>query len=162
MARDRRVQLLLSIFDQAFGGASWHGTPLGGALRGVSLGQALWRPGRGRHNIWELVLHTAYWKNAVRRRLTKDDRVAFPRAGANFPGLPPRPTAAQWKRDVAVLKREHALLRRAIARVAPARLGRRVWQSRWNTAATVVGIASHDLYHAGQMQLLKRLQRGAK
>jgi hypothetical protein len=52
------------------------------------------------------------------------------------------------------------LLRRAIARLAPARLGRRVWQSRWNAAETVVGIASHDLYHAGQIQLLKRLQRG--
>ena len=160
MARDSRVQLLLAVFDQAFSGASWHGTPLGGALRGVSPRQALWRPGRGRHNIWELVLHTAYWKCIVRRRLTRDERVAFPRAGANFPALPPRPGAAQWRRDVALLKREHALLRRAIARLAPARLSRRVWQSRWNAAATVAGIASHDLYHAGQIQLLKRLQRG--
>ncbi len=149
MAKDRRVQLLLTVFAQAFGGASWHGTPLAGALRGVSPRQALWRPGRGRHNM-----------NAVRRRLTRDETVTFPRSGANFPALPARPTAAQWKRDVVLLKREHALLRRAIARIAPARLGRRVWQSRWNAAATVVGIASHDLYHAGQIQLLKRLQRG--
>jgi hypothetical protein len=74
--------------------------------------------------------------------------------------LPVRPTPAQWQADVALLKREHGLLRRAIARLAPARLGRRVWQSRWNAAETVVGIASHDLYHAGQIQLLKRLQRG--
>jgi DinB family protein len=161
MPRDRRVKLLLTVFDQAFGGASWHGTPLGGALRGVSPRQALWRPGRGRHNIWELVLHTAYWKNMVRRRLTRDDTVAFPRPGANFPALPSGPGAAQWRRDVALLRREHGLLRRAIARLAPAALERRVWQSRWNAAATVVGIASHDLYHAGQIQLLKRLQRGA-
>jgi hypothetical protein len=160
MARDRRIGLLLANFDQAFGVASWHGTPLGGALRGVSLRQALWRPRRGRHNIWELVLHTAYWKCIVRRRLTRDESVTFPRAGANFPALPPRPSAAQWRRDVALLKREHALLRRAIARLAPAQLGRRAWQSRWSTAATVMGIASHDLYHAGQIQLLKRLQRG--
>src|SRR5437899_10283611 len=160
MARDRRMKLLLDVFNQAFSGRSWHGTPLWGALRGVSPSLALWRPGRGRHNIWELVLHTAYWKNAVRRRLTPDETVMFPRSGANFPALPARPTAAQWKRDVALLKREHALLRRAIARIAPARLGRRVWKSRWNAAATVVGIASHDLYHAGQIQLLKRLQRG--
>jgi DinB family protein len=160
MANDRRLKLLLAVFDQAFGGASWHGTPLGGALRGVSLRQALWRPGRGRHNIWDLVLHTAYWKNAVRRRLTRDESVTLPRSGANFPALPPRPTAAQWKRDVALLKHEHALLRRTIARLAPGNLGRRVRHSRWNTTATVVGIASHDLYHAGQIQLLKRLQRG--
>jgi hypothetical protein len=160
MARDRRIGLLLANFDQAFGGTSWHGTPLGGALRGVTARQALWRPGRGRHNIWELLLHTAYWKYIVRRRLTRDERVTFPRTGANFPALPPRPTAAQWKRDVALLKREHALLRRVIARLAPAQLGRRAWHSRWSTAATVMGVAAHDLYHAGQIQLLKRLQRG--
>src|SRR5258708_31507117 len=61
MARDRRIQLLLSIFDQAFGGASWHGTPLGGALRGVSLRQALWRPRPRRPNLPEPVPPTAYW-----------------------------------------------------------------------------------------------------
>jgi len=64
---DARLRLLLEVFDQAYRAPSWHGTPLKGSLRGVSVRNALWRPGPKRHCIWELVLHTAYWKCIVRR-----------------------------------------------------------------------------------------------
>ena len=65
-----RIALLLDVFDQAFDHRAWHGTPLAGAIRGVSHRDALWRPPpvKRRHNIWEIVLHTAYWKYIVRRR----------------------------------------------------------------------------------------------
>src|SRR5881628_931586 len=69
MPRDPRITLLLDVYDQAFDHKAWHGTPLWGSLRGLTQQAALWRPGRGRHNIWEVVLHTAYWKYIVRRRL---------------------------------------------------------------------------------------------
>ena len=52
--------LLLALSDQAFDRRAWHGTPLAGALRRVSVAEALWRPRRGRHDIWEVVLHAAY------------------------------------------------------------------------------------------------------
>jgi len=161
---DARIRLLLEVFDQAFGGHSWHGTTLSGSLRGVTAGQALWRPGQGRggHNIWEITLHAAYWKCIVRRRLTRDPALKFPRPRSNWPELPERPDEGSWRRDVALLKREHALLRRTIARFDPARLGRRGWRSQWTNVTHIYGIASHDLYHAGQIQLLKRLRRGAR
>lgn len=154
---DNRIRLLLDVFDQAFSGASWHGTPLWGSVRGVTAQEALWRPGRGRHNIWEIVLHTAYWKCMVRRRLVRDPTIAFPRPGTNWPGLPNRTTAATWNRDRQLLKREHEGLRRVIARFDATRLGRRGWRSKWRNAQDIYGIASHDLYHAGQIQLLRRL-----
>ena len=160
MSRDPRIVLLLQIYDQAFDRAAWHGTPLGGALRGVTPDAARWRPARGRHCIWEVVLHTAYWKYIVRRRLTRDAAATFPRAGSNWPALPPRTDARAWKRDVALLKEQHRLLRAVIARFPAARLNARGWRSRWTNAQHIYGIASHDLYHAGQIQLLKRLQRG--
>ena len=156
---DRRIRLLLEIFDQAFAGSSWHGTPLWGSLRGVGVPEALWRPGRNRHNIWELVLHTAYWKSMVRRRLLRDPQISFPRVGSNWPGLPERADRGAWKRDTALLRHEHELLRRTIARFNPAQLGRRGWRSKWSNIQHIYGIASHDLYHAGQIQLLKRLYR---
>ena len=152
------MKLLLEIFDQAFGQPSWHGTPLGGTLRGVTPRQALWRPRRGAHCIWELVLHTAYWKYIVRRRLTGDTTSSFPRGPSNFPALPDRPDARAWRRDVALLKEEHRRLRGAIAKFLAARLTKRDG-SQWRFAQHIYGIASHDLYHAGQIQLLKRLQR---
>jgi len=85
----------------------------------------------------------------VRRRLTRDVALAFPRAGSNWPALPPAPDARGWKRDVALLQEHHRRLRTVIAR----------WRSRWTNAQHIYGIAAHDLYHAGQIQLLKRLQR---
>jgi hypothetical protein len=154
---DRRVGMLLDMFDQAYTAPAWHGTPLKGTIRGLTARDALWRPRPRRHNIWELVLHTAYWKCMVRRRLLRDPEISFPRPGANFPALPTRPNAAAWKRDRALLDEQHALLRRAIARLDPAQLSRRAWRSTWSVAANVYGIASHDLYHAGQIQLIKRL-----
>lgn len=151
--------LLLEIYDQAFRGRSWHGTPLGGSLRGVTAEQALWRPGPERHNIWEIALHAAYWKCIVRRRLLRDPEVRFPRRGANWPALPEPADDAAWRRDRSLLQREHRLLGEVVASLDAADLSRAVPRSKWRVAQQVYGVASHDLYHAGQIQLLKRLSR---
>ena len=156
---DERVRLLLEVFDQAYTAPSWHGTPLKGTIRGITARQALWRPGPKRHCIWELVLHAAYWKCMVRRRLLRDPNISFPRDGANFPALPERTDDPAWKRDRTLLDEQHTLLRNAIARLRPEHLDRRGWRSKWRIKAEVYGIASHDLYHAGQIQILKRLMR---
>lgn len=156
---DARIRLLFEVVNQAFTAPSWHGTPLRGTLRGLTPRAALWRPAAGRHCIWDLVLHTAYWKYAVRRRLLRDPDLSFPRDGANFPALPARPTDAAWRRDRALLDQQHALLRQAIAGLDPASLERRGWRSTWRVKQEIYGIASHDLYHAGQIQLIKKLHR---
>ena len=156
---DERVRLLLEVFDQAYTAPSWHGTPLKGTIRGINARQALWRPGRKRHCIWDLVLHTAYWKCMVRRRLLRDPDVVFPRDVADWPALPDPPNEAAWKRDRDLLDEQHRLLRRAIAGLKPAQLGRHGWHSNWPIKAEIYGIASHDLHHAGQIQILKRLMR---
>ncbi|HYK11824.1 MAG TPA: DinB family protein [Gemmatimonadales bacterium] len=156
MARNARISLLLAVYDQSFDRAAWHGTPLGRSLREITWKQALKRPGRRRHNIWELVLHLAYWKSVARRRLTRNSSIEFPRSPANFPAVPAKPTAALWRRDVALLKREHQLLRAVISRFPESRLGQQGWHTRWTNAATIYGIASHDLYHTGQIQLIRQ------
>src|SRR5436309_2370691 len=99
-----QIALLLDVYDQAFDHRARHGTPLAGAIRGLSHGDALWRPRRGRHNIWEIVLHTAYWKYIVRRRLMRDGELKFPRRGSNWPRPPVPADAAAWKRDVAPVR----------------------------------------------------------
>jgi hypothetical protein len=156
---DRRTSLLLDVVDQAFDHAAWHGTNLAGSLRGVTWREALKRPRAGRHCIWELVLHTAYWKCVVRRRLTRDPGLEFSRTPGNFPAVPGKPGLALWRQDVALLRTEHRLLRKVIARFPTGRLGQRAWHSPWTNLETMYGIASHDLYHAGQIQLIKALIR---
>ena len=110
MPDDPVIASLLKSIDEAFDRKSWHGTNLRGAIRGVDARQAAWRPGRGRHNVWELVLHAAYWKYAVRRRLTGEKRGSFVLAGSNWIPSPARPTESDWKKAVALLVDEHRRL----------------------------------------------------
>jgi uncharacterized damage-inducible protein DinB len=149
--------VLLALLDEAYDHRSWHGTNLRGAIRGLTPELAAWRPGRGRHNIWETVVHAAYWKYAVRRRLTGEPRGSFPLSGSNWWTRPEEQTPAAWRRDVALLAGEHQRLRDVVASFPRRRWTRRRPGTMFTNAALVRGAAAHDLYHAGQIQLLKRL-----
>lgn len=163
-------ELALLAIDEAYNRQSWHGTNLRGSLRGVTAEQAAWRPARGRHNIWELTVHAAYWKYAVWRRLTGEKRGSFELDGSNFFERPPgggRRRAAdrgktagddqRWRADIAVLERTHRRLRAAIAAMPAANYFRRARGAKALNRFLIQGIAAHDLYHAGQIQLIKRL-----
>jgi hypothetical protein len=151
------TDVLLALLDEAYDHRSWHGTNLRGSIRGLTPELAAWRPGPGCHNIWETVVHAAYWKYVVRRRLTGAPRASFPLAGSNWWARPDRGGATEWRADVALLAAQHRQLREAVASCSPARLNRRRAGSAFTGAALVRGAAAHDLYHAGQIQLLKRL-----
>src|SRR6266545_5982745 len=98
-------QLLLDAVDEAFDRRSWHGTNLRGSIRGLSREVARWRPAPDRHNIWELVVHAAYWKYAARRWLTGEPRGSFSLEGSNWWPRPEEDTDRAWKRDVDLLSR---------------------------------------------------------
>ncbi len=153
------VDVVTRGLDQAFDVRSWHGTNLRGSLRGVSATEALWRPAAGRHCIWEIVLHCAYWKYAVHRRLAGNvQRGTFPRRPSDWPHLPEPADEDAWREDVALLAEFHGRLRAVASTLDGAVL--RPEERGWSKAADlVIGVAAHDLYHAGQIQLLKRLQR---
>ena len=106
------TQVLLHALDEAYEVPAWHGTTLKGALRGVTARQAGWRPAPGRHNIRELVVHAAYWKERVRQRLTGETE-AFPHSGSNWFERPGGSEKA-WKEERALLDRAHRNLRRAV------------------------------------------------
>ena len=156
------IALLVEALDDAFDRKAWHGTNLRGAIRGLTADAAAWRPAPGRHNIWEIVVHAAYWKYAVRRRLLGEKRGRFAIEGSNWFERPAAAAApdAQWKADVALLVGTHASLRTAVAQLSAADLSRRAAGGETTVRALVTGIAAHDLYHAGQVQLLKRLHGG--
>lgn len=151
------TDLLLRQIDQAYNRRSWHGANLRGALRGMTADDAAWRPGPGRNSIQEIVVHAAYWKYVVRRRLTGQKRGSFPLEGSNWFARP-EADAAAWKADVRLLDDCHRALRETVASLSPKQLTRAI--GGWTVLDTVSGIAAHDLYHAGQIQLLKRLRTG--
>jgi hypothetical protein len=151
-------QMLLMI-DEAYSGTSWHGPNLRGSIRGLGSADAAWRPGRGRHNIREIVIHAAYWKYAVRRRLRGEKRGSFPLKGSNWFVRPAREEGTSWTDDIDLLESQHSLLRRVVASIAPAELRRHPAGGRLTCETMIRGVAAHDLYHAGQIQLIKRLMK---
>jgi len=155
------IEIILRMIDEAFDHKSWHGTNLRGSIRGVGFRQALWRPYPSRHNIWEIVIHTAYWKYAVRRRLQNEPVGSFALKGSNWFERPAGDAggANQWNSDVALLVSGHRSLRDAVAGLAPEQLDTPPVKSKVSTVSILTGIAAHDLYHAGQIQLLKRLYK---
>jgi len=154
------IRLLLDLVDEAFDRKAWHGTTLLGSIRGVSVDAAAWRPAPRRHNIWELTVHAGYWKYAVRRLLAGEKRGSFALKGSNWfirPATGAHRDEQAWAADVRLLIAEHRLLRETIAALPARALEQRLKGKRYTAAFTIRGIAAHDLYHAGQIQLIKRL-----
>jgi len=121
---DSNISILLVLIDQAFDHKSWHGTNLRGSIRGLSSADANWRPSPGRHNIWEIVVHAAYWKYVVRRRLLSEQRGSFPLKGSNwFARGDGRPDESAWKADVGLLIEMHKNLRKSVSTLSSKELG---------------------------------------
>jgi len=158
----QEIEHLLGLLDEAYNRAAWHGPNLRGSLRGLSVREAAWRPGPGRHNIWEIAVHAAYWKYTVRRRLSGEKRGSFSFPGSNWFSRPMDRTEKAWRTDVALLDKEHHLLREAISSFRPENLDRPARGSKTVARRLIAGIALHDVYHAGQIQLIKKLLRSRK
>ena len=152
--------ILTRFVDEAYDKTAWHGPNLKGSIRRVKVDQAVWRARPGRRNIAEIVVHCAYWKYAVRRRIRGDKRGSFPLKGSNWFELPRRLTKEQWREYVVLLETEHRTLRETIATVPHSRLAGAASKNS-GVAAHVHGVAMHDVYHAGQIQLIKVMHRQA-
>jgi len=146
-------ELVLDLLDEAYSRKTWHGPNLKQSLKGVTAKQAAWRPAPGRHNIWELAVHSAYWKYTVRRRIEGGKHGSFILKGSNFFMRPEKNglTEAAWRADLALLDTEHRALEQSIRRALRTPRASKLLPS-------LYGIAFHDVYHAGQIRLLRRLQ----
>ncbi|MEO8168069.1 MAG: DinB family protein, partial [bacterium] len=110
-------------------------------------------------NIWEIVVHAAYWKYTVRRRLLGEKRGSFPLEGSNWFKRSDSSDSKAWKNDLALLDECHRSMRAAIASLPESKLNARPSTSKYTNAGIIYGIANHDIYHAGQIQLLKRMMK---
>jgi hypothetical protein len=146
------IQLVLALLDEAYEKKTWHGPNLKQSIKGVTARQAAWRASSGRHNIWEVTLHAAYWKYALRRRIEGGKRGSFALKGSNFFLRPEKGKLNEtaWAADKKLLEREHRALRAAVAQVLHTPRAARFMPQ-------LYGLALHDIYHAGQIRLLRRL-----
>jgi len=143
---------------RAFEGNAWHGDSLLELLAGVNAKTAAAKPIKDAHSIWELLLHIAAWDDAVRRR-TGGEAVTLSDA-QNFPPVKDVSEAA-WRQAIESVKGVHNELIKAVAAFPDARLQDPVpgkTQNYYNFYYMFSGIVQHELYHAGQIALLKKFQ----
>jgi uncharacterized damage-inducible protein DinB len=145
------------MLDDAYHGPAWHGPALRQTLAGCTYEEAQRRLAPGRNTIHELVMHAAYSKHLVRVRLTSE-RQRFPRPLAR-PWWPRVVSADRngWEADLHLLDTTHVSLAEAVAGSRPSQLARKRPGKRWTIGEELMGMVLHDIYHAGQIALIRKV-----
>ena len=150
---------LIDQFIRAHDGDVWHGSPLKTNLEGITAEQAAKRPPNGAHSIWELVLHLTATYDLVLDRLRGNARQLTP--AEDWPPMA-KPTDANWQQAIAALRGRNEATRVAVLRFDPNHLSAPlVPEPPYSAYDQFIGLTQHDLYHAGQIALLKRAIRGS-
>lgn len=146
--------VLTRILDEGYGPGAWYGSDLRAAVGEVSARDAYRRPAPGRHNIAEVALHAAFWANEATSRLTGAPRAPLPLEGEDWFEVNGAGTLA-WERIVAELGAAQRRLSQAVSEVAGgARTSPLGEAERFDL---VIGVTGHAAYHAGQIQLIKKM-----
>lgn len=149
--------LLVEQLRNAFEGNAWHGPALLELLADVDAATAAAHPFPDTHSVWELVLHIAAWDGAVNRRIVlgKFGKALQLNDAENFPPVTDKSSAA-WKETLARTKKTHRDLLKTVAGLSDSRLRERVPGKPYDIGFMVQGVAQHELYHAGQIAILKK------
>lgn len=139
---------------RAFEGEAWCGSALKEALAGVTAEQAAKRPIAEAHNIWEIVLHLAAWKNTICRRFAGEP-LKEPIEG-DFPPVAEISEPA-WRNALEKLEENHRKLQNVVAGLNDSRLDEPVFEGSTSFVyETLHGMIQHDLYHAAQIAILRK------
>lgn len=149
------IERILDQLKRAFEGDAWHGPSVREVLKDVTAVQAHARPLANAHSIWELVQHIAVWEDVGRRRLEGDRAQIEISSPTDWPP-PDDSSEAAWEQAKAALDRGHDALREAIACMPESRLHEPIFEGMSTVYVTLHGVIQHDLYHAGQIALLKK------
>jgi hypothetical protein len=142
------------ILREGYGDGAWHGPDLKAALADLTSDAAFWRPAQERHNIAEIALHHAYCARGVRTKLTGVDAEPFALEGDDWFALRD-PSTLSWSKILEVVGLEQERLAGCVADICAGRAQSPMSES--ERFDLVLGITCHAVYHAGQVQLIKRL-----
>jgi hypothetical protein len=149
------ARVLARIVEEGYGPGAWHGSDMKAALADVSPELAFWRPAPGRHNIAEIALHHAYCVRSVRGQLRGTAPEPFVLQGEDWFELESE-RVLSWSRVRAALDEEQRLLAAAVAALTKPRTKSALGEA--ERFGLVLGVTCHAVYHAGQVQLVKRLR----
>jgi uncharacterized damage-inducible protein DinB len=139
---------------RAVEGGAWHGPSVHELLAGIDATAAAARPLPHAHSVWEILLHMTVWLEVVRRRMT-EGRSIQPPPEEDWP-TPPAPTAEAWQALRDRHQRAYRDLVEFLSRLDEEDLRERVAGKDYDASIMLYGIVQHELYHAGQIALLKK------
>jgi uncharacterized damage-inducible protein DinB len=148
------VERIRDQLHRAFRGDAWHGPAVRELLQGVTAAQAAARPLPRAHTIWEIVLHVAAWASIVRRRIEGEEGITIT-PEVDWPPVVATDEGA-WREALGRLEAAHADLERTVGGLGDDALDRKAAGSPSTAYVLLHGVAQHDLYHAGQIALLKK------
>jgi uncharacterized damage-inducible protein DinB len=148
------IERILEQYDRVLHGDAWHGDPIWQILDSISAGCAAARPLADTHTIWEIVLHMTFWDGVAARRLA-GERDGLDVEALNFPA-PPEPTEGNWQKTRDAFRAGNQRLREAMAKLDPAWLDELSAAGKRTFYDEAHGVIQHDVYHAGQIALLKK------
>ena len=149
----KEVERIAEQLRRAYEGEAWHGPSVKEALEGVTAAKAAEHPLQGAHSIREIVIHILAGEEIVRRRLEGE------RAGVTEDEWwPPLSDTGEesWGTLLEALDAANLRLREAIHAFDDARLDTPIAEGMSTIYITLHGLIQHDLYHAGQIMLLKK------
>lgn len=142
--------------QRTFQGRAFHGPALEEALEGVTAKMAAARSPGGAHNIWQIVLHTMLWQDTLRRWLQGDLR--RPTDEEDWPKIVDKSEAA-WQATRQRLRQSNDALRDVVMTLDESRLEEPLGEHMAKVYVALHGIIQHNIYHAGQISLLKKMHR---
>ncbi|MEK6301217.1 MAG: DinB family protein [Acidobacteriota bacterium] len=148
------IKRIKSQLRRAFEGEAWHGPSVMELLEDVTAQQAAAHPVAGAHSIWELALHIATWERYARMRIVEAAALE-PSDEENFPAVVDTSDVA-WRAALEAIKRNHAELLETVAGLDDEKLSEIVPGKPYSIYFMLHGVIQHDLYHAGQIALLKK------
>jgi uncharacterized damage-inducible protein DinB len=147
------IHRILDQMDRAFSGDAWHGPPLMRLLDGMSAEDASKHAVPGAHSIWELVHHVGAWNSIVQHRL--QGQTVEVTTERDWPPVW-EVSDPSWKRAIENLAESHARLRKVAEALRDDQLDEKLGATTVSRYEILHGVVQHDLYHAGQIAILKK------
>jgi uncharacterized damage-inducible protein DinB len=149
------VHRIAKQLQRTFQGRAFHGPAVEEALDGVNAKMAAARVRGSTHSIWQIVKHMTFWQDTARDWLKGSTRRPAP--GEDWSQITDKSEAA-WQQARKDLRRAYDQLRDEVLLLDEKHLEEPIFEAMSKVEVVLHGIIQHNIYHAGQISLLKKMQ----